>query len=292
MSVTLPESRSAGAPSESEPGASEAPPRPLPIRRAVILTVGVLLTLALAWWLVEDPIAHVWYNARQDHRAASFLQPRKATAPGQSLAVLQIPAINLNLTVVEGDRVDLLRGGPGHEPGTPRPGEIGNSIIVGHRKGWGGPFAHLGQLQPGATVAVRLHGQSTVLLFTVTSVRRVGPGDTSLLARSDDRRLTLVTTDGGRFASSGYLVVSAVSGNPGTLGHRLAGVRAAPRRGSPLFNRDMATAFVRAALAAAIILLLRRRYRAGVVAALATPLVLAALLSLTLGLDRTLPPLG
>jgi LPXTG-site transpeptidase (sortase) family protein len=220
------------------------------------------------------------------------VQPRKATVPGQSLAVLQIPSINLNLTVVEGDRVDLLRGGPGHEPGTPQPGDIGNSVIVGHRKGWGGPFAHLSQLQPGATVDVQLHGQSTVLLFTVASVSKVGPDDQHLLARSTDRRLTLVTSDAGRFSSSGYLVVSAVSGHPGVLGHRVGAVRASPARGSPLFSRDIVVAFVRGALALAVILLLRKRYRPGVVAALATPLVLAALLSLMLGLDSALPPLG
>jgi sortase A len=291
VSLTLqPDADSAAAPSE-EPVASEAPPRPWPIRRILILTVGALLALLLAWWLLEDPIAHVWYNARQHQRAASFLQLRKATMPGQSLAVLQIPSINLDLTVVEGDRMDLLRGGPGHEPGTPLPGDVGNSIIVGHRKGWGGPFAHLGLLQTGAPVDVRLHGQSTVLLFTVTSVSKAGPNDRRLLAKSNDRRLTLVTAAGGRF-SHDYLVVTAVSGNPGALGHRVGPVRAAPNRGSPLLNRDIATAFIRAALAVAVILLLRKRYRAGVVAALATPLVLAALLSLTLGLDRILPPLG
>jgi sortase A len=279
---------------DGDPDAAEAPPRPLPLRRILTLTIGALLALALSWWLLEDPIAHVWYNARQHQRAANFLQPRKATAPGESLAVLQIPSINLNLTVVEGDRVDLLRGGPGHEPGTPLPGDIGNSIIVGHHKGWGGPFAHLGLLQTGAAIDVRLHGQSQVLLFTVTSVNKVGSADRRLLAKSDDRRLTLVTASGGRL-SHDYLVVSAVSGNPGALAHPAAGVRAAraaPNRGSPLLNRDIATAFVRAALAVAVILLLRKRYRAGVVAIVATPLVLAALLSLTLGLDRTLPPLG
>lgn len=42
-----------------------------------------------------------------------------------------------------------LAAGPGHYPGTARPGRPGNVAIAGHRTGWGSPFLHLDDLQPG-----------------------------------------------------------------------------------------------------------------------------------------------
>lgn len=42
-----------------------------------------------------------------------------------------------------------LAAGPGHYPSTARPGRAGNVAIAGHRTGWGSPFLHLDELQPG-----------------------------------------------------------------------------------------------------------------------------------------------
>jgi sortase A len=262
------------------------------VRRFVTAGIAVMLMVVLSWWLLEDPISHVWYNTRQGQRAASFHQARKLTAAGQTLAILQIPNVGANLAVVQGDSVDILRGGPGHVMGTPLPGAVGNSLIVGHRKGWGAPFARLSQLQPGDSIDVQLHGQGLVLLFTVAAVNTVRSTDLHLFAHSNDHRLTLVTSASDRFSNGRYLVVSAVSGTTGTLGPARTARSPAPSRGSPVFNRDIGATLLRAGLAVGAILLLRRRYKASVVTALAIPLVLATLLSLTLGLDRLLPALG
>lgn|GEM_PF-491061 len=42
-----------------------------------------------------------------------------------------------------------LASGPGHYPGTAKPGRKGNVAIAGHRTGWGSPFLHLDELEPG-----------------------------------------------------------------------------------------------------------------------------------------------
>jgi len=42
-----------------------------------------------------------------------------------------------------------LAAGPGHYPGTGKPGKKGNIAIAGHRTGWGSPFLHLDDLEPG-----------------------------------------------------------------------------------------------------------------------------------------------
>ncbi len=202
---------------------------------------------------------------------------------------MQIPSIDLNLAFVQGDSVALLRGGPGHAAGTPLPGHIGNAVVFGHRKGWGGPFGRLGQLQPGATIDVRLNSSTQVLLFAVTSVTRVAD-DGKLLAPSTDRRLTLVTSDQGRIGT-GYTVVTAVSGPLGKL-KSPGRATPAPSRGSVLFDRQNGLLVLRIAAAAMVVALLRRRYRPGIVVAVASPLVLSALLVLLLDVDRLFAPLG
>ena len=55
----------------------------------------------------------------------------------------------MNLVVAEGDSPQQLRSGPGHRIGTPLPGKVGNSVIFGHRTGWGGPLSDLGTLEDG-----------------------------------------------------------------------------------------------------------------------------------------------
>lgn len=265
-------------------------PRVVSLRQIVAVNLAALLVLVVAALVFEDPVAHLWYNARQHQRAISYNQQRKATATGQTLAILQIPSVGVNEPIVEGDSVDLLRGGPGHAPTTPRPGDVGNSVVFGHRKGWGGPFSKIGQLQTGAAVYVQIHGSSDVLLFAVTSVSKVSD-DRPLLAPATDRRLTLVTSSGGRF-SSGYLVVSAVSGSQGRLKKPSRGVASSLGKGPLIFNRQIGLLVLRAAGALAVIMVLRRRYRPGLVTALSAPLVVSALLALLLYLDRLLPPLG
>lgn len=42
-----------------------------------------------------------------------------------------------------------LAAGPGHYPQTAKPGKKGNIAIAGHRTGWGSPFLHLDELEPG-----------------------------------------------------------------------------------------------------------------------------------------------
>ena len=54
-------------------------------------------------------------------------------APGTPVARLVVPHIDLDEVIVEGVGDDVLNAGPGHMPGTPLPGGIGNSVISAHR---------------------------------------------------------------------------------------------------------------------------------------------------------------
>ena len=67
---------------------------------------------------------------------------------GSAIARIQIPAIDVDKTVVEGVRVGDLRKGPGHYPATPLPGQAGNSAIAGHRTTYGAPFGEIDKVLP------------------------------------------------------------------------------------------------------------------------------------------------
>lgn len=67
---------------------------------------------------------------------------------GRAFAQLRIPAIGIDYFVVEGVDMDSIKFGPGHDPATDMPGEVGNMVVAAHRDGKGSPFNDLEQLQP------------------------------------------------------------------------------------------------------------------------------------------------
>jgi len=72
---------------------------------------------------------------------------------------LRIPAIGLRTPLLAGVYEDALREGPGHWPGTPAPGETGNSVISGHRTTETRPFLYLDRLSPGDTITITRGGE-------------------------------------------------------------------------------------------------------------------------------------
>jgi sortase A len=96
-----------------------------------------------------------------------------AAAPslGAPVAVLEIPQLKLRQAVVEGVAPSQTAAGPGHVPGTAGPGQPGNSVIVGRRSTYGGPFRSLGDLRRGDRILVTTTQGQTV--YSVKSTRRM-----------------------------------------------------------------------------------------------------------------------
>jgi sortase A len=67
---------------------------------------------------------------------------------GDSLTRIRIPAIGVDVVVVEGTGADALRAGAGHYKDTSLPCEDGNVAIAGHRTTYGRPFANIDLLKP------------------------------------------------------------------------------------------------------------------------------------------------
>ncbi len=101
---------------------------------------------------------------------------------------------------------DLAKG-PGHYPGTPLPGQIGNAAIAGHRTTHGAPFYNLDALAPGDKILV----QTLAGTYTYVVSRKpftVKPTAYYVVANTKDAQLTL-TSCHPRYSAAERIVVKA-----------------------------------------------------------------------------------
>ncbi|OKI73880.1 sortase [Micromonospora sp. CB01531] len=137
--------------------------------------------------------------------------PERLVEPGSPVAVLSVPRVGLSAVVREGTDGGVLRSGPGHRRDTVLPGQAGNSVIMGRRAAYGGPFRDLDLLVPGDTItATTGQGSHT---YVVTGLRR--PGDPAPAPPDTGQgRLTLITALGTEFMPTDVLRVDAALASP------------------------------------------------------------------------------
>jgi sortase A len=131
---------------------------------------------------------------------------------GEAVAVLRIPKIGLDKTVVEGVGVPDLKKGPGHYPGTSMPGQAGNAGIAGHRTTYGAPFYEINELGPGDEIYVTTKQGS--FLYEVTEQLIVSPDTIEVLHDKGDNRLTLTSCHPRYSAKERMIVVAELQGDP------------------------------------------------------------------------------
>jgi len=136
------------------------------------------------------------------HVAATTATP----AVGQPVGIIQIPTIGVDQVLVQGVQTADLQMGPGHYPGTPLPGQLGNVAIAGHRTTYGHPFFDLNEVTPGTKVVITT--SQGVFVYTATAQTVVSPSDVTVLNASTTPELTL-TTCNPRYSASQRLVVKA-----------------------------------------------------------------------------------
>ena len=239
--------------------------------------------------------------AHAAHEAQGLPGVEKVTRPpaiGAPVGVLEIARVHLQQVVVEGDAAVQTAGGPGHVAGTAGPGQPGNSVIVGRRSMYGGPFGSLGELGKGDRILMTTTQGQTV--YKVVSTRAVVLGGGSadhetldaLYRPTKDARLTLVTSDSASpwNTTQARVVVAKLVGEPFTRTpqarhvdqHRLSSVD-----GSAWLAVLVALAgFVLVAVAAVV---LYRRMSTRVAYLLATPALLVFTILLAEALSRLAP---
>jgi sortase A len=105
---------------------------------------------------------------------------------GDSLTRIKIPAIDVDVVVVEGTTASALRAGAGHYPDSPLPCEVGNVAIAGHRTTYGKPFSSLEVLKEGDVIILETPiGVCTYKMVGKAKVIR--PTDTGVVANTPDK---------------------------------------------------------------------------------------------------------
>ena len=138
----------------------------------------------------------------------------EAPAEGEPVGIIEIPRIELARVIVQGvDKPDLKKG-PGHYPGTPLPGQAGNSGIAGHRTTYGAPFNRIDELRPGDDIIISTpQGRFVYKVIpapgTDAAWFTVSPKDTSVLDDKGDNRITL-TACHPKYSAKQRIIVSAV----------------------------------------------------------------------------------
>ena len=104
---------------------------------------------------------------------------------------LQIPRINQDVPIVEGDGFEQLKKGVGHHINSANPGESGNVVLSAHNDIHGEIFRHLDQLEAGDLIIIFSERQSYT--YVVEDVLFVEPTQVELLASTGAPTATLIS---------------------------------------------------------------------------------------------------
>lgn len=139
---------------------------------------------------------------------ASIAAP--TASPAQGIRI-QIPAINVDAPIVQGDSWEQLKKGVGQHIGTPNPGENGNLVLSAHNDIFGEIFRELDKLQPGDVVI--LYTAQRQYNYVVTGTQIVEPTRVEVMAPTPNATVTLISCY-PYLIDNQRIVVSAVLQNP------------------------------------------------------------------------------
>jgi sortase A len=112
--------------------------------------------------------------------------------PGPEQAIrLEIPAIEVNQQIVQGDGWEQLKQGVGQHPGTPNPGESGNLVLSAHNDIFGEIFRDLDRLKPGDKIIV--YTTQRPYTYIVAETRIVEPTQVEVMAPTSQPTVTLIS---------------------------------------------------------------------------------------------------
>ncbi|RSN45397.1 class E sortase [Actinomadura sp. WAC 06369] len=105
--------------------------------------------------------------------------PDGRARPGEQIGSIAIDRISVKAKVLEGVSERVLQYGVGHYPGTARPGEQGNTVLLGHRTTHLHPFLDLDKLKTGDAIKLRAGGRTYT--YRVRDKRITMPDDRDAL---------------------------------------------------------------------------------------------------------------
>lgn len=112
--------------------------------------------------------------------------------PGPEHAIqIQIPAINIDAPVVQGDGWEQLKKGVGQHIGTANPGQKGNLVVSAHNDIFGEIFRDLDQLETGDEITI--FTSQRAYTYVVTGSKIVEPNQVEVMAPTKDATVTLIS---------------------------------------------------------------------------------------------------
>jgi sortase A len=116
--------------------------------------------------------------------------PIPPASPEQAIRI-QIPAINVDAPIVQGDGWEQLKKGVGQHLGSPDPGDVGNLVLSAHNDVYGEIFRYLDQLQPGDEIVI--FTQQRQYLYEISGTQIVEPTQVEVMAPTSNPTTTLIS---------------------------------------------------------------------------------------------------
>lgn len=116
--------------------------------------------------------------------------PVPTAAPDQAVRI-QIPAINVDAPVVQGDGFEQLKKGVGQYIGSAPPGRDGNTVLSAHNDVYGEIFRYLDRLVPGDQIIV--YTQQRQFVYIVDRTVLVEPTAVEVMAPTSSPTVTLIS---------------------------------------------------------------------------------------------------
>ncbi len=116
--------------------------------------------------------------------------PIPTQGPSQARRI-QIPAIHVDASIVQGDGWEQLKKGVGQHLGSADPGDTGNIVLSAHNDIFGEIFRYLDDLEDGDEIV--LHTQQRVYTFVVFNTEIVEPTQVEFLGTTEQHTVTLIS---------------------------------------------------------------------------------------------------
>jgi sortase A len=121
----------------------------------------------------------------------AYVPPPIPTPSQEQARRIQIPAIDVDSPIVQGDDWEQLKKGVGQHIGSSLPGQSGNLVLSAHNDIYGEIFRHIDKLSPGDEIIISTERQRYT--YIIRDLRRVDPTDVWVMAPTDHASSTLIS---------------------------------------------------------------------------------------------------
>jgi sortase A len=121
----------------------------------------------------------------------SYVPPPIPTPGPEQARRIQIPTINVDKPIVQGDAWEQLKKGVGQHIGSVQPGKGGNIVLSAHNDIYGEIFRYLDKLKPGDEIIISTERRSYT--YVIRDIDVVEPTDVGVMSATEHASTTLIS---------------------------------------------------------------------------------------------------